>query len=170
LASSSSTIKGCGPTNCQRIQRALEVYYLTGSPLSVFQQEHKQPPPYQFINIALFPQNRAWLHERIALRFDEMLAFGLVDEVRQLREKWSLNETMPAMRCVGYRQIFEYLDGAYAHSLMREKGIAATRQLAKRQLTWLRHWDNAMLFDSQKTSFNQEIIAKIREILDNNLS
>lgn len=154
----------------QRIQRALEVYYLTGSPVSVFQQEQKQPPPYQFINIALFPHNRTWLHERIALRFDDMLALGFVDEVGQLREKWPLNETMPAMRCVGYRQIFEYLDGVYDYSLMREKGIAATRQLAKRQLTWLRHWEHVMLFDSQKTSFNQEVIAKIREILDNDHS
>ena len=154
----------------QRIQRALEVYYITGSPLSVFQQEHKQVSPYQFVNIALFPQNRSWLHERIALRFDEMLALGFVEEVRQLKEKWTLNEAMPAMRCVGYRQIFEYLNGDYDYSLVREKGIAATRQLAKRQLTWLRHWDDVLLFDSQNTSFNQQIIAKVREILDNKRS
>lgn len=154
----------------QRIQRALEVYYLTGVPLSVVQQEQKSIPHYQFINIALFPENRAWLHERIALRFDEMLVQGFVEEVLQLREQWSLERDMPSMRCVGYRQVLEYLDGDYEYSLMRDKGIAATRQLAKRQLTWLRHWKDAWVYDAQNISFQQEIIAKINEILDNNFS
>jgi tRNA dimethylallyltransferase len=156
--------------DAQRIQRALEVYYISGTTLSAFQSEQKKIPEYHFINIALVPEQRAWLHQRIAQRFDEMLALGFVDEVRQLREQWVLDKNMPAMRCVGYRQILDYLDGELDYSLLREKGIAATRQLAKRQLTWLRHWDNALFYDAQKTGFNAEIVAKIREILDNNNS
>ncbi len=154
----------------QRIQRALEVYYISGIPLSIFQKEHKKTPDYRFVNFVLFPEQRAWLNERIALRFDEMLRLGFVEEVRQLRDKWPLGRAMPAMRCVGYRQIFEYLDGDYPYAEVREKGIAATRQLAKRQLTWLRHWEAALYYDPQKASFNAELIAKIREILDNNHS
>jgi tRNA dimethylallyltransferase len=153
--------------DAQRIQRALEVYYLTGMSLSAIQQETKKIPEYQFINFALFPEQRAWLHERIALRFDDMLAQGLVDEVQALQQKWTLNKAMPSMRCVGYRQVLEYLEGDFDYSLLREKGIAATRQLAKRQLTWLRNWDNALYYDAQNTSFSVEIIAKIQEILDN---
>ncbi len=156
--------------DAQRIQRALEVYYLSGIPLSIYQKEHKQKPEYDFVNIALFPEQRAWLHERIALRFDEMLQLGLIDEVKQLKEHWNLEPTMPSMRCVGYRQVFDYLDGAYSYDLLRDKGMAATRQLAKRQLTWLRHWNAAYYYDPQKPSFKEEIIAKIKEILDNKLS
>ncbi|RUR12545.1 tRNA (adenosine(37)-N6)-dimethylallyltransferase MiaA [Legionella sp. km772] len=156
--------------DAQRIQRALEVYQLSGIPLSTFQREHKKVPDYQFVNFALFPQQRVWLHERIASRFDEMLHLGFIDEVRQLKNHWPLESSMPAMRCVGYRQIFEYLEGAYPYEDLREKGIAATRQLAKRQLTWLRNWQGALYYDPQKPSFNEEIIAKIKEILDNNLS
>jgi tRNA dimethylallyltransferase len=156
--------------DAQRIQRALEVYYITGKSLSVIQQENKKIPEYRFINLALFPDQRTWLHERIALRFDAMLAQGFVDEVRALKQKWSLNTSMPSMRCVGYRQILEYLEGDLDYSSLREKGVAATRQLAKRQLTWLRHWQNALYFDAQKTTFTAEIIAKIQEILDNHLN
>lgn len=154
----------------QRIQRALEVYRQTGLPLSGFQRAEKQRPDYQFVNFALFPEQRAWLHERIAQRFVEMLDLGFVDELRQLRARWPLEPTMPAMRCVGYRQIWDYLDGAYSFELMRDKGIAATRQLAKRQLTWLRHWQGAYYYDPQKLSFSEEILAKCREILDNKSS
>lgn len=153
--------------DAQRIQRALEVYYISGKSLSLLQQETKKIPSYQFINLALFPENRAWLHARIAQRFDEMLAQGLVNEVRALQHKWALNKAMPSMRCVGYRQVLEYLEGEFDYCLLREKGIAATRQLAKRQLTWLRSWNNVHYFDPQKISFNAEIVAKIKEILDN---
>lgn len=156
--------------DAQRIQRALEVYRISGVPLSTFQREQKTTPDFRFVNFALFPQERAWLHARIAQRFDEMLRLGFVDEVRQLRACWHLEPTMPSMRCVGYRQILDYLDGAYSYELMRDKGIAATRQLAKRQLTWLRHWEGALYYDPQNTSFNAEIIAKVREILDNKSS
>jgi tRNA dimethylallyltransferase len=151
----------------QRIQRALEVYYHTGTSLSDFLEQQKEAPDYRFVNFALFPEQRAWLHERIALRFDQMLAQGFIDEVRQLQKKWHLTMNLPSMRCVGYRQALEYLQGDYDEATMRDKGIAATRQLAKRQLTWLRHWDDALYYDPQNAAFADEIMAKTREILDN---
>jgi tRNA dimethylallyltransferase len=153
----------------QRIQRALEVYYLTGVPLSSLLAVEKDVPDYRFINFALFPQQRSWLHERIAQRFDLMLSDGFVNEVEQLQSRWDLHLNLPSMRCVGYRQVLEFLRGEYNFETMRDKGIAATRQLAKRQLTWLRHWDDVLLFDSQNVTFSDEIIAKTREILDNEL-
>jgi len=156
--------------DAQRIQRALEVYYLTGTALSTLLAEQKNSSDYQFINFALFPEQRSWLHERIAQRFEQMLREGLVEEVRQLRAKWDLYPNLPSMRCVGYRQIWEYLQDEYDYSTMREKGIAATRQLAKRQLTWLRSWENVLLYDPQNATFNAEIIAKTGEILDNKTS
>ncbi len=151
----------------QRIQRALEVYHLTGTPMSRLLEEQKYVSPYKFINLALFPTQRSLLHERIAQRFDGMLEQGFLDEVRTLRDKWDLNLSMPAMRCVGYRQALDYLAGTSDYASFREKGIAATRQLAKRQLTWLRHWEKATYFDLQNEPFPAQIIANIREILDN---
>lgn len=156
--------------DAQRIQRALEVFYLTGVPLSTLLSEQKTVPKYRFVNFALFPEQRSWLHERIAQRYDQMLDDGLVNEVQQLQGNWSLHSNLPSMRCVGYRQVLEHLQGEYDYATMRDKGIAATRQLAKRQLTWLRHWDDVLLFDSQNTTFSDEIIAKTREILDNESS
>jgi tRNA dimethylallyltransferase len=123
------------PNDSQRIQRALEVWRLTGQPLSSFHRA-KAPaaaPPL----LSLEPRDRAWLHARIAARFDAMLAAGLVDEVRRLRARGDLHAGLPSMRCVGYRQAWEALDSG-ALDALRERGIAATRQLAKRQLTWLR--------------------------------
>jgi tRNA dimethylallyltransferase len=156
--------------DAQRVQRALEVYYITGITLSSLLAEQKSSPTHHFVNFALFPENRAWLHERIAQRFDHMLADGLVGEVQQLQKKWSVHTNLPSMRCVGYRQVLEHLQGEYDYATMRDKGIAATRQLAKRQLTWLRHWDDALFYDSQNVTFSNEIIAKTREILDNDAS
>lgn len=153
--------------DAQRIQRALEVYYATGTSLTAFLQQHKEVPDYHFVNFILFPEQRSWLHERIAQRFDQMLDQGLIEEVKQLQQKWHVTMSLPAMRCVGYRQVFEYLHGDYDYSIMREKGIAATRQLAKRQLTWLRHWEDALYYDPQNTAFRDEILAKTQEILDN---
>lgn len=154
----------------QRIQRALEVYYVTGKPLSLFLAQEKEQAKYRFINIALFPEQRAWLHERIAQRFQQMLEDGLVEEVKRLQANWCLDNNMPSMRCVGYRQVLEYLQGDYDFSIMCDKGIAATRQLAKRQLTWLRHWNDVLYYDSQNVTFRDEIMAKSREILDNEQS
>jgi tRNA dimethylallyltransferase len=151
----------------QRIQRALEVFYATGTPLSHFLEGQKKNPDYRFVNLALVPQDRTWLHERIAFRFKLMLAQGLIDEVKQIRQKWNLNSSFPSMRCVGYRQVLEYLQGNYEYKYLCDKVIAATRQLAKRQLTWLRHWDGAMCYDPKNAAFNDEIMAKVREILDN---
>lgn len=164
------TAKRVHAHDAQRIQRALEVYHLTGITLSEFLAKQKSGVNYRFINFVLFPEQRSWLHERIAQRFDQMLDDGLIKEVQKLLNKWQLSMSLPSMRCVGYRQVLEYLQGDYDASTLREKGIAATRQLAKRQLTWLRHWDDALLYDPQNKTFNEEIIAKTREILDNESS
>lgn len=151
----------------QRIQRALEVYQISGKTLTHLLLQKNSSPEYQFLNVALIPEDRAWLHERIAQRFDVMLQQGFVEEVQKLQERWQLSKNMPAMRCVGYRQVLEYLQGDYDYAQMREKGIAATRQLAKRQLTWLRHWDDSWVFDPQNATFTTDILEKMSELLDN---
>jgi tRNA dimethylallyltransferase len=125
------------PSDSQRIQRALEVWRVTGRPLSTLQGLARQDLPFELKGIALIPE-RAVLHEKIAQRFDAMLGLGLIDEVRQLRQRYRLSAAMPSMRAVGYRQVWDYLEGRYDRKALREKGVAATRQLAKRQLTWLR--------------------------------
>ncbi|KTD33348.1 tRNA delta(2)-isopentenylpyrophosphate transferase [Legionella nautarum] len=155
------------PNDTQRIQRALEVYHLTGKPLSSFWSEQKENQNYHFVNIALFPEDRNWLHARIEARFEQMLEQGFVYEVAQLLQKWHLPLTCPAMRCVGYRQVIDYLAGDYDYEMLRHKGVVATRQLAKRQLTWLRSWPKASVFPCEKSAVLGEIIALIREILDN---
>jgi tRNA dimethylallyltransferase len=134
-----ATAARLAPADAQRIQRALEVWQLTGQPLSAW---HRADPPGApdegaWPLVALEPASRAWLHERIAARFDAMLAAGLVDEVRALRARPDLHPDLPALRCVGYRQAWAALERGTLAGL-REAGIAATRQLAKRQLTWLR--------------------------------
>ena len=131
------TAQRLAPNDAQRIQRALEVWRLTGRPLSSLQGGARQDPPFELKGLALVPE-RAVLHERIAKRFDAMLGLGLIDEVRALRQRYRLSAAMPSMRAVGYRQVWEYLEGRYDKAALREKGVAATRQLAKRQLTWLR--------------------------------
>ena len=125
-------------TDSQRIQRALEVFRLSGTPLSALQDARQSDDAPDFVAIALVPSDRAALHRRIADRFDAMLAVGLIEEVRMLRRRFALTGSMPSMRCVGYRQVWDVLEGARTPGDLRERGIAATRQLAKRQLTWLR--------------------------------
>ncbi|MCC9595951.1 MULTISPECIES: tRNA (adenosine(37)-N6)-dimethylallyltransferase MiaA [unclassified Rubrivivax] len=127
------------PNDAQRIQRALEVYLGSGRPISAWQQgaRSEKPAAAAWPLVSLEPASRAWLHERIAQRFDAMLAAGFVDEVRHLRARGDLHPGLPSMRCVGYRQAWEALDAGDLAPL-RERGIAATRQLAKRQITWLR--------------------------------
>jgi tRNA dimethylallyltransferase len=126
-------------TDAQRIQRALEVHALTGRPLSTLQGARDATGALgETIAIALMPSDRAWLHREIAARFDAMLSAGLVAELARLRARHALTPTLPSMRCVGYRQAWEFLDGCIDAATLREKGIAATRQLARRQLTWLR--------------------------------
>lgn len=125
----------------QRISRALEVYYASGETLSSLQaRQTLQRPPYNFLQLALWPQERALLHQRIAQRFTQMIEQGLVDEVKLLRQRYALHRDLPSMRAVGYRQVWRYLDGKIDDQGLFEQGVAATRQLAKRQLTWLRKW------------------------------
>ncbi|MDD5335664.1 MAG: tRNA (adenosine(37)-N6)-dimethylallyltransferase MiaA [Rhodoferax sp.] len=131
------------PADAQRIARALEVFRLTGQPLSSFQRTRQAMPETCAKTdpnwlIALEPSQRSWLHERIAQRFDSMLANGFLDEVKVLRARGDLHADLPAMRCVGYRQAWQALAEQWPVSELRDKGIFATRQLAKRQLTWLR--------------------------------
>ncbi|MDQ1362776.1 MAG: tRNA dimethylallyltransferase [Pseudomonadota bacterium] len=136
------------PNDPQRIQRALEVYMASGMPMSrLWAQQHENPLPYDVIKIALIPANREQLRVRIARRFDLMLEQGLVEEVRALRARGDLDLSMPSMRCVGYRQVWEYLDGQCDYATMVEQGINATRQLAKRQLTWLRREPECNAYD-----------------------
>ena len=131
------------PNDSQRLQRALEVYYLTGQTLSsLHETQVTQSLPYRLLEVALLPKERSVLHERIEKRFDTMLANGLVDEVRALKARGDLHLELPAIRSVGYRQVWEYLDGLYDEKEMRYRGIVATRQLAKRQHTWLRSLNN----------------------------
>jgi len=131
-----ATAARLAPNDGQRIQRALEVWQLSGRPLSAWHGAARPPAP-ELPLVALEPASRGWLHARIAERFDAMLAAGFVDEVRRLRERGDLRPDLPSMRCVGYRQAWAALDAGDLGGL-REAGIAATRQLAKRQLTWLR--------------------------------
>ncbi len=136
------------PTDAQRIQRALEVVRLTGAPLAEsIARRTEAAVPYRLIQLALQPSDRAVLHARIAQRFDAMLEAGLIDEVSALRRKYRLHAGLPSMRCVGYRQVWDYLEGRSDRAALREKGIAATRQLAKRQLTWLRAWEDVAPLD-----------------------
>jgi tRNA dimethylallyltransferase len=134
------TAASLAPTDAQRIQRALEVHRLSGQPISALQgrRETTAGSLGPAIPIALIPADRAQLHATIALRFEAMLDTGLVDELRGLRRRYALDPALPAMRCVGYRQTWQYLDGTIDMTKLRDTGIAATRQLAKRQLTWLR--------------------------------
>lgn len=148
------------PNDGQRIQRALEVYRLTGEPLSVLHRRHRAVAlsdteesassafPYTAHCFALAPPSRALLHDRIAVRFRTMLAEGLVAEVETLKARPDLHRELPAIKAVGYRQVWDYLDGQYSYGEMVERGIIATRQLAKRQFTWLRSWENLAWLDS----------------------
>jgi tRNA dimethylallyltransferase len=139
------------PGDTQRIQRALEVIALTGQPLSAQQQGGRaQTFPWRVLKLALLPQDRAPLHARIAQRFEQMLRQGLLDEVRALRGRGDLNPDLPALRAVGYRQAWEHLDGRYDAGQLRERGIFATRQLAKRQITWLRGELDARVLDPER--------------------
>ncbi len=136
------------PNDSQRIQRALEVWRLSGRPLSALQGLAKHDLPFTLKAFALVPSDRERLHARIAGRFDAMLQAGLVDELKRLRERYRLAADMPSMRAVGYRQAWQFLDGEIDRAQMRERAIAATRQLAKRQLTWLRSFGNLLRLDA----------------------
>jgi tRNA dimethylallyltransferase len=160
-----TTAARLSPNDSQRIQRALEVYRASGLPMSFFHQKKELNRHNPLIDtsrnaidwivdlpmISLEPVNRSWLHGRIVERFDQMLQAGLVEEVQQLKSRGDLHLDLPSMRCVGYRQTWEMLDGLFPASELRERGIAATRQLAKRQITWQR--------SMQPPKFHKHIIA-----------
>ena len=151
------------PGNAQRIQRALEVFRLTGQPLSALQGARvADAPRFRFLPLALVPSQRALLHRRIEARFEAMLGGGLVEELAALRRKYALHPGLPSMRCVGYRQAWEHLEGAYDRAELRDRGIYATRQLAKRQLTWLRAMPEPKVFDC----FAPDLGAQVLHYLD----
>ncbi len=150
------------PTDAQRIQRALEVVRLTGQTLgSFFAQQKTQALPYRVLSIGLAPTNRSWLHERIAQRFDAMLAAGLIEEVESLRKKYQLDGNLPSMRCVGYRQVWEMLAGHLPKAELRDRGIYATRQFAKRQLTWFNSFGDVELVDCEYSGIAKALTNKV---------
>lgn len=143
------------PNDPQRLQRALEVYELTGKPLSQHHTESQQGAcPYNVLKFALLPDDRAWLHERIERRFKIMLEEGFIEEVEHLYRRGDLHVDMPAVRAVGYRQIWDYLDGNIDYNTMVNRGIFATRQLAKRQITWLRSEKEINCLNAQKDNLS----------------
>jgi len=154
------------PTDSQRLQRALEICRLTGRPMSeLLAESEKQKPPYDLLQIGLLPSDRAVLHQRIARRFDEMLLAGLDEEVRQLRQKYELNLNLPSMRCVGYRQTWEMQEGLIPKREWRDRGVFATRQLAKRQITWLTNSFEAENYDCLDPALVERIAARTEAFL-----
>jgi tRNA dimethylallyltransferase len=151
------------PADSQRIQRALEVYEISGKTITALHQSSVGDQlPYQLLKIALIPSDRTALHDRIAIRFDDMLKQGFVDEVKHLLSKYpSLHADMPSMRCVGYRQALDHLADHYDVAELRDRGIFATRQLAKRQLTWLRGMDDTFEVDCLNPKIFEVVLNEI---------
>lgn len=151
------------PNDPQRIQRALEVYELTGQALSALQGRTRQTAlPWRVLRLAVAPAERARLHERIAARFHAMLAAGLVAEVEALRARGDLTPELPAVRAVGYRQVWDYCAGRYPCDEMTRRAIQASRQLAKRQLTWLRSMRDTVWFDSDAPDLTSQVLGAVR--------
>jgi tRNA dimethylallyltransferase len=155
------------PNDMQRIQRALEVYEASGETMSsLFTKQTNEVFPYKVLKIALVPSDRKILHKRIELRFEQILKDGFVDEVRSLIAKYpSLMPESTSMRCVGYRQALEHLKGEYDVAELRDRGIFATRQLAKRQLTWLRGMDDMLEIDCIKPDLNELVFNVINQYI-----
>jgi tRNA dimethylallyltransferase len=150
----------------QRIQRALEVIEITGRPMSeLLQEQQEEELGYRLLKIVACPQPRSMLHERIEQRFRQMLEEGFLDEVRALHARPDLNPDLPAMRCVGYRQAWAWLDGDSSFEEMCEKALAATRQLAKRQLTWLRQESGAMWYDPTVENAQKSVFREVENFL-----
>lgn len=158
------------PNDPQRIGRALEVYEMTGRAMSELQREKKpEPLPYDVLKLALMPSDRAILHQRIEKRFGLMLEQGLIDEVKALKETGELHKDLPAMRAVGYRQVWDYLEGKLDYTEMKERGVIATRQLAKRQFTWLRSEKDLTIFDLSRYSeqhIQENVLKTVKEYLN----
>lgn len=145
----------------QRVQRALEVYEISGQPLSNFFQQQEAQPQHRYRKLIVAPADRRTLHDKIAKRFDLMLAQGFLDEVKALLARGDLHVGLPSIRCVGYRQAWSYLNGEYDHEIMREKAIIATRQLAKRQFTWLRKEQDALHLISEAPDLLKQALSGI---------
>ena len=157
------------PTDAQRIGRALEIFRITGAPMSQLLKRSAEPAalPFEIACIALDASDRAVLHERIAERFDAMLAEGLVEELRRLRERHpALTATQPSMRCVGYRQVWEMQEGRLPETELRDRGIFATRQLAKRQITWLRSFTDITRIDCLSEDFRQQALGIAQQFIE----
>lgn len=152
------------PNDPQRLMRALEVYRLSGRPLSeLWAEQRPETFPWRTLSIGLAPADRAVLHERIARRFDAMLAGGFIEEVAALKARGDLHPELPSMKSVGYRQVWAYLDGEYDRETLRHRGIVATRQLAKRQLTWMRSWEGLAWVDSLGPDPLGEVLKLVRD-------
>lgn len=156
------------PGDSQRIQRALEVYLLSGKPLSAHFTEGvvQSKIPYRLLKIGLLPSDRAQLHQRIAERFELMVQQGLVDEVQGLRKRYELSLSMSSMKSVGYRQAWQYLDGLLDSTTFRESGVAATRQLAKRQMTWMRGMPDLINMDCLSKGYSKEVLSLVDSFVD----
>ena len=147
------------PNDSQRINRALEVFYITGKTMTELTAQQGESLPYDVLQFAIAPEDRAVLHQRIEQRFHKMIAFGFEQEVRKLFERGDLNIDLPSIRCVGYRQMWEYLQGDISFDEAIFKGICATRQLAKRQITWLRGWQSEITWlDSLQPERAQDVV------------
>ena len=151
------------PNDAQRIQRALEVFRVSGEAISQLLGRRKRAAlPFRLIELALVPSDRSALHRRIEARFDAMLKAGLVEELRSLRERYALRPGLPSMRCVGYRQAWQFLEGEIDRGELRDRGIFATRQLAKRQLTWLRGIRGVQVFDCLERNLEPAVRDRVR--------
>jgi tRNA dimethylallyltransferase len=153
------------PTDAQRIQRALEVHRHTGQRLSDFHTGHAPPLPFEALKLSLEPSERSVLHARIAERFRAMLDAGLVDEVRALRGRYALHEGLPSMRAVGYRQAWQAIEDPRDMAMLEARGVAATRQLAKRQLTWLRAMDDVERLDCLRQDLARTAAERVERFL-----
>ncbi|MFT5841086.1 MAG: tRNA dimethylallyltransferase [Flavobacteriales bacterium] len=153
-----TSAKRIHPNDPQRLIRALEVYQLTQRSMTELMATKSDPIPYNIKQFCIAPDDRKVLHQRIAQRFQLMVDTGFQDEVEKLKNRGDLHLNLPSIRCVGYRQMWQYLDGDYDFNEMREKSIAATRQLAKRQLTWLRGWENIHPLDTFSTNNLSKVI------------
>lgn len=158
------TAERLNPNDTQRVQRAMEIILLSGQPMSSQLANSDKPDlPFELISLSLEPSDRKVLHDRIAKRFDDMLTAqpGLIEETAALKQRSDLHPGLPSIRCVGYRQAWDYLDGKFDRNTLREKGIAATRQLAKRQLTWLRSMPDRHVIDCLSAHPTEQILSLV---------
>lgn len=154
------------PRDSQRIQRALEIFHISGKTMSDWLKDKAQPQEgsHQYVTMSLEPEDRSWLHKRIAVRYHDMIEQGLLQEVEKLYQRPDLHPGLPSIRCVGYRQLWSYLDGEVSLDQAIEQAIAATRQLAKRQLTWLRSEPERQQFNCQNPQAAEQIVQAARQI------